>query len=156
MASIEEKIKELEDAYRARYGEGCIVDIKDNGMIKNTPYRHYQLWYKDDNGIVQCNHDIYIYIDANGNAEWYNKDPTKLPAKPSTEKTFTQKLREKIEVLVNNGVIKYAEIIASDDKIKRARVFVKTDAEEGIFIAYLDKDGNLVKEATNYDKIVSQ
>ena len=150
MSSVEEKIKELEDAYKARYGENCIVDVQDNGQIKNTPYHHFQLWYIDDSGVVQCNSEIYLYVDKQGNAEWFNRNPCNLPSKPSATPTFTVKIRNKIKELVKNGSIIYGEILASDDDAERARVFIKDEAKEAVYVVGMDEKGNLTKKETSF------
>ena len=150
MASIEEKIKELEDSYKARYGENCIVNVQDNGQVKNTPYHHFQLWYWNDDGVIQCNSDIYLYVDKQGNADWFNRNPCNLPPKPSTTPTFTAKVRGKIKELVKKGSIVYGEILASDDEAERARVFIKDETNEAVYVVGMDENGNLTKKETSF------
>ena len=150
MSSVEEKIKELEDAYKARYGENCIVNVQDNGRIKNTPYHHFQLWYRNDEGVIQCNSDIYLYVDEQGNAGWFNRNPCNLPPKPSATPTFTEKLQDKIRELVNSGAILYGEILTSDDTTKRARVFIKDETKEAVYVVGMDEKGNLTKKETSF------
>lgn len=150
MARVEEKIEELKAAYEARYGKDCIVNVRDNGLIRNTPYHHVQVWYKDETGVVKCNSDIYLYVDAQGNAAWFNRNPCMLPPKPTATPTFTTRVREKLTELVKNGSILYGEILASDDDAERARVFIKDDTREAVYVVGIDENGNLTKKETSF------
>lgn len=151
MPSKSELESMLIDAYEKRYGKGSVIRLQYNGTTEPKGiYHHWQLWYKDDNGIVRCNSNIYAISFDGKNFEWYGSDPTNLPSIP--KKTFTEILQEKINELAKTGKITYAEIINSDENLKKARVFIKTDTEEGVYIVWIDQNGNLQKVKTAFER----
>ncbi len=148
--NVEERLRELEEAYRARYGEDAVVRIQDNGPIKNTPYRNVQIWYRNDEGVVKCNSEVYLFIDDAGNAEWYGRDPTKLPERRAP---FSDILEEKIHEEMKKGAILYGEVLSVNERAERARVFIKTETEEGVYIVGVDEAGKLTKQKTSFERI---
>lgn len=145
----EEIEKELKTIYEKRYGTGAVLRIQYNGKAINTPYHHWQLWYKDDNGVVHCNHDIYAYEDDKGDLHWYNMKPTP-PPKPTPTTTFRDKLNNAIKNAISSGKIEYAEILSINENIQKARVFIKDSTTEGLYIVSLDKNENIVKTPTKW------
>lgn len=146
MATRSELEQALLNAYKRRYGEDSIIRLQYNGPTEpNGIYHHWQLWYKDENGVIRCNHDIYAISFDGKNFEWYNRDPTKLPTKPPA--SFQDSLLNALSSKVETGEILYFEIINSNDKIKKGRVFIKfANGDEGIYICSFDSENNLVFE----------
>ena len=106
---------------------------------------------------------IYVYDDVAG--RWVNLGDFQSlsldeaynnfgvnPAKVKID-TFSIKLRNAIKNAINTGKIEYAEVIAIDEDLEKARVFVKTNTDEGVYIIKLDEDGNLIKMKTSFSNI---
>lgn len=142
MATKEELETALINAYKQRYGEDAVVKLQYNGTTEpNGIYHHWQLWYKDANGIVRCDSNIYAISFDGINFEWFNNNPAQefIP-----QKTFTQKLSEKLKEDVS---IKYFEIISSNEEIKKAKVSaILSNNTSKTFLCYFDESENLVKE----------
>lgn len=168
MATIKELETEVINAYKARYGEqkdlglpklqynGKIpnhVDAKGN-VIDYTPYHHWQIWYLDDDGAVK-EKPLYAYSVDDVNFAWHDTNPTVLLPKPSTEKTFTQKLQDKIKTLIKAEAIDYGEIITVNKDLQKARVFIKDATKEGFYIVSIDENGDLIKKETSFSSLTN-
>ena len=154
MATVEEIEGEIKNAIEKRYGEGAVKDIfheelRDaNGNL--TGVHHWVVKYIDDNNILHVDHDFYAEEDKEGNLYWRNINPLKKFEVIAPTQTFADKIRQKINDMVKNGEALYAEIISINEELERARAFIKTDAEEGTYIVWIDEQENLQKVKTSF------
>jgi len=148
MATLEELKNELKGMYENRYGAGSVQEIREQ-KIHDWLYQ-FIIFYVDDDGVVKANHDCYCYSKDGANWYWYNTKPVP-PPKPIVN-TFQVKLRETLKKAVIDGKIEYAEILGVDEDLKKARVFIKTANDEGIYIVSVDENGNIIKTKTSFDK----
>ncbi|MEA3432059.1 MAG: hypothetical protein U9R01_05205 [candidate division WOR-3 bacterium] len=164
MTNLQEMEKALIAAYEKRYGKQVdmgLPRLQYNGRIPNkvnvdgsvidyTPYYHWQIWWLDDDGAVK-EKPIYAYSTDEIHFEWHDRNPTILPSKPSTAKqSFGQELQDALKTLITEGTIDYYEILAVNEEIQRARVFIKDSTTEALYIVSLDADGNLIRKETTY------
>ena len=159
MATREELETAVLTAFKARYGEQKNIGLPKlqyNGKIANhvdakgkiidyTPYHHWQIWYLGDDGAVK-EKPIYAYSPDDKNFVWHDTNPTVIPPKPTITETFTQRLQNKLKGLITAGKIDYGEILAADDNLERARVFIKTGTTEKTYVVGINASGNLDKK----------
>jgi len=148
MATLEELKNELKGMYENRYGAGSVQEIREQ-KIHDWLYQ-FIIFYVDDDGVVKANHDCYCYSKDGANWYWYNTNPAP-PPKPA--ETFSQKLRTILKNAVDGGKVEYAEILAVDEELKKARIFIKTDTDEGVYIVHLDENNNIVKTRTSFSNV---
>lgn len=154
MTTVEEMENEIKNAIEGRYGEGAVKDIFHEELVdasrNATGIHHWVVKYVDDNNILHVDHDFYAEEDDEGNLYWRNVNPLRKFELPDQTQTFGDKIRQKINDMVKNGQALYAEIISINEELERARIFLKTDSEEGTYIAWLDEQGNLQKVKTSF------
>jgi len=157
MTTKKELENEVKEAYKNRYGDNAVVKMDELKQVEpNSHFYHTVLYYKDDNGVVRANHDIYAFSDDETNFQWYNTNPTtNIPAKASTTMTFYNQIKNKIDNLTKQGTILYGEILSVNEQTKRARIFIKDANAEGVYIVWMDENGDIHKEKTSFDRIVS-
>lgn len=148
MATVEELENEMRNAIEGRYGEGAVKDIFHE-KINNTIHQ-WIVKYVDENNILHVDHDFYAEEDSNRNLYWRNYNPLSKFETTTQTQTFADKIRQKLNEMVNSGEAIYAEIISINDELQRARIFLKTETEEGTYIAWIDENGNLQKVNTNF------
>lgn len=152
MATFDELRNQLIKGYENKYGKDSVVEIREQ-KIHDWMYQ-FIIFYIDDNGIVRANHDCYAYLNKKTNQwYWYNRNP--IPEIPKTTNLFSDKLNISLKNAIKNNLIKYAEIININNDIEKARVYIKDDSDEGIYIVGLDENGNIVREKTNLSEIKS-
>lgn len=152
-SAVQGATKALLQKFRAKYGDEAVVGLQYNGKTENIqdgrlqPFHGWQVFYKEGE-IVKVDNDIYGYESEDGSIAWLGKEPA--PTQTPSE-TFTQKLMNKINALIQNGTIIYAEPLAINEQAKKARVFVKNAAGEGVYIVSMDENGNLdISTKTNF------
>ena len=152
MATKDDLINALTNAYNTRYGDGSVLSCDMIGALPSNPnFYRLKIIYTNDDGVVIENGNIIAYSSDGSNFTWAGKDPTQLPPKPTTpEPTFSDKIRQALIDDISAGNIKYFEIRNVDNDSERARAFIRNaDDTEDFYIVYFDKDGNLVKDKTS-------
>jgi len=157
MTSKEEIESEIKSKIEARYGEGAVINIFHEELVNNkgekTGVHHWIVKYLDsESNIIKIDHDIYADTDADGKLHWRMTNPLTKYDVIATQQTFSQTIQEKINEMINKGTIIYGEIINVNEDAKRARVFLKTETEESIYIVWLDENNNLQKIETTFDR----
>ena len=150
-----EVINEVKNAIEARYGEGAMLKyqltkIEPKATPEEQPLYHLIVAYKDDEGVVHIDHDIYLFSTDGENFDWYNSNtPKRLnPPSPSSKPTFLELLMEKLDA---TDAIDYYEILAVNEGKKKARVFtVLSDGTEKTVIVWINKDGTLDWKVTTF------
>jgi len=149
MATKEELENALINAYKAKYGEDAVVRLTYYGTTEpNGIYHHWILWYKEQDGTIRANHDIYAVSFDGVDFQWFNKDPTVLETAITTPpETFDTKIRNRLKAKVQSGEFKYFEITSINSDIEKifARI-VKSDNTKVDAICSLDGDNLVIEE----------